>query len=257
MRQHWDALPSVGLSKVETSLARPDGGRIWVMVDAHPGADERSSIEGVLTDVTALKTAYDQKTVLLKEVFHRVNNNLQLVDALLVLQGQRFSDETICEGFRAISGRIRSLSLIQQKLYQGDDFQTIDFSAYLKDLTDALMLVPRRPEITTSFELDPVFLPIEKATPLGLVANELLTNSLKHAFPFGRAGEIRVSLRRGEDGDTALTITDNGVGSKPIAFPSSIQAGLATGPSPSGAASSDGRNRPQQYRFATTVRFRS
>lgn len=245
------------MSKVETSLVRPDGGRIWVMVDAHPRSETSSSIEGVLTDVTALKTAFDQKTVLLKEVFHRVNNNLQLVDALLALQEQRFSDETIREGFRAISGRIRSLSLIQQKLYQGDDFQTINFSAYLKDLTDALMLMPRRAEITVSFDLDPLFLPIEKATPLGLVANELLTNSLKHAFPSGRPGEIRVSLRHGADGETALTITDNGVGSMPVAFPSS-----------SGLGSQLVRRLAVQLQamveldrsstgFATTVRFRS
>jgi two-component sensor histidine kinase len=207
--------------------------------------------------VTALRTAFDQKTVLLQEVFHRVNNNLQLVDALLVLQEQRFSDETIREGFRAISGRIRSLSLIQQKLYQGDDFQTIDFSAYLKDLTNALMLMPRRPEITASFDLDRVFLPIGKATPLGLVANELLTNSLKHAFPSGRAGEIRVSLRRREDGDTALTITDNGVGSTPVAFPSSTRLGSQLVRRLATQLQATVELDRSSTGFATTVRFQS
>jgi two-component sensor histidine kinase len=88
-------------------------------------------------------------------------------------------------------------------------------------LTDALLRIHRRPEITASFDVEPLLLSIDKATPLGLVANELLTNALKHAFPAGRTGEIRVKLRRATDGQSALTITDNGIGTEMMAFPSS------------------------------------
>jgi two-component sensor histidine kinase len=221
VRQCWHALPPARMAKLETSLTRPDAATRWVLVDAYPSIDAGGTIEGVLTDVTALKTALDQKTMLLKEAFHRVHNNLQLVQTLLFLQEQRSKDLEIREGFREISSRIRSLSLIQQKLYQRDDLKFVDFADYLRDLTDALLRIHRRPEITASFDVEPLLLSIDKATPLGLVANELLTNALKHAFPAGRAGEIRVKLRRATDGQSALTIADNGIGTEMIAFPSS------------------------------------
>lgn len=256
-RQRWASIWPAGVAKLESALMRPDGVAMWVLIDAHMSADCASgAIEGVLTDVTALKAALEQKTVLLKEVFHRVNNNLQLVDALLSLEERRTSDAAVREGFRDISGRIRSLSLIQQKLYKGNDFTCIDFGGYLRELTAALLQLPRRPEITARVDVDPLHLAIEKATPLGLMANELITNALKYAFPPGRSGEIAVTLRREADGQAAMTICDDGIGEAPPAIP--VGAGFGSHLLALLAKQADARMEIDRTAgFATTIRFRS
>ena len=112
VRRRWSSLPSDGMAQIETALIRPDRATVWVLIDAHPAAEATDDgIEGVLTDITALKTALEQKTVLLKEVYHRVYNNLQLVESLLFLQEQRSNDASVRESFRDVSRRIRSCLL--------------------------------------------------------------------------------------------------------------------------------------------------
>jgi two-component sensor histidine kinase len=183
----------------------------WALLDAHPADEARTQIEGVMTDVTRLRGALDERNALLGEVHHRVHNNLQIVQSLLAFQARRFSSSEVRAAFDEVGARIHTLSLVQQQLYQAEDYSAVDFGAYLETLVGALLRLRNRAELKSEFDLEPIRLPINKAMPLGLIANELLTNTLKHAFPDGRAGVIRVGFKR--EGDRAvLTVSDNGVG---------------------------------------------
>ena len=210
LRRHWrEHTPLHGF---EVGLTRPDGRRIEVLIDAAPHG---RTIDGLMTDVTALRDAVRQKDALLREVFHRVYNNLQQVEALLNLQGRRFEDPEIRRAFKDVGERLRSLALVQQKLSQGGDYRRVDFAAYLQDLTAAIATVARRPEIEIAVDAEPLVVEVDKAIPLGLITNELLTNSVKHAFADGRGGRIDVVLRREPENRLRLEVADNGVGADP------------------------------------------
>ena len=210
LRRHWrEGAPLHGF---EAGLMRPDGRRIEVLIDAAPRG---RLIDGLMTDVTALRDAVRQKDVLLREVLHRVYNNLQQVEALLNLQGRRFDDPEIRRAFKDVGERLRSLALVQQKLYQGDDYRRVNFAAYLHDLAAAVAAIARRPEIEIALDTEPVALEVDKAIPLGLIANELLTNAVKHAFADGRSGRIDIVLRREPENRLRFEVSDNGLGADP------------------------------------------
>lgn len=209
LRRHWrEGAP---LHRFEAELMRPDGRRIEVLIDAAPRG---RSIDGLMTDVTALRNAVRQKDVLLREVLHRVYNNLQQVEALLNLQGRRFDDLEVRQAFKDVGERLRSLALLQRKLYQGNDYRHVDFAAYLADLATTVAAAARRPEIDIVVDAEPVAVEVDKAIPLGLIANELLTNSVKHAFVDG-GGRVDVVLRREGPDKLRLQVWDNGVGADP------------------------------------------
>jgi two-component sensor histidine kinase len=210
LRDHWRARTS--LHGFEVGLTRPDGRRIEVLIDTSPRG---RTIDGLMTDVTALRDAVRQKDALLREVFHRVYNNLQQVEALLNLQGRRFADPEIRRAFKDVGDRLRSLALVQQKLSQGGDYRRLDFAAYLQDLTAAIAAMARRPEIEIALDAEPLAVEVDKAVPLGLIANELLTNAMKHAFADGRSGRIDVVLRLEPENRLRLEVADNGIGADP------------------------------------------
>ena len=161
-----------------------------------------------------IQLALKEKDVLLGEVHHRVKNNLQIVHSLLDLQSSRITDRTALAMLRDSQNRIRSMGLIHQTLYQSKDFAKVDFSRFLDSLVPTLVgsygVNPDR--ITLSVEAEQVLFPINAAIPCGLVVNELISNALKHAFPGGRSGEIRVRLFSEPDGVTVLSVADDGVG---------------------------------------------
>ena len=205
IRERWRRLPAGGINNIESRLRRPDGRTLWVLVNAYPASGRTGAVEGVLTDVTALKTAVEEKTVLLREIQHRVHNNLQLVTALLRFQERRFPESEASAAFREVEERVHALALIQQRLYEHQDYSAVDFAGYLRDLTAAL-LPPERPPVRVTLELAPLSLPIDKAIPLGLLANELLTDALQHGVPAGPEGEPHVTLRPEPDGWAALVV---------------------------------------------------
>jgi two-component sensor histidine kinase len=159
-----------------------------------------------------LQKALDDKTVLLREVYHRVYNNLQLVISLLGMQSRHFESDEVRAGFRQVMDRVRSLSLVQQKLHRTEQYSAVDFSSYLRDLANSLVPPARASDISIVFDLDPIELTIDKAVPLGLIANELLMNAMKHAFPDKRKGEIRIALVKRPGCRAAFSIADTGVG---------------------------------------------
>lgn len=169
---------------------------------------ERKRIEEQIT--TSLK----QKEVLLKEVHHRVKNNLQVISSLLYLQSSKIKDQEALEIFRDSQNRIRSMALIHEKLYQAKDITQIDLSSYLHSLIGYLFRSYGNyaAGIRLQVQAENVFLGIDLAMPCGLIINELVSNALKHAFPAGCSGEIGIEFSQQEHYHYRLCVRDNGVG---------------------------------------------
>ena len=165
-----------------------------------------------------LRTNLDEKEVLLREVHHRVKNNLQIVSSLVSLQGARAQSDEAKRELGALAGRIRSLSLIHDHLYHGENVARIELGAYVGDLCRRIRDVFAEPEprIALSHAMPEIVIPIDLAINIGLVVNELVTNSFKHAFPDGRTGAIRVKGRL-EGNRLHMSVCDDGIGCDPPA----------------------------------------
>lgn len=154
-----------------------------------------------------------EKELLLKEVHHRVKNNLQVISSLLNLQAQELRDPQMARLFQESQGRVRSLALIHEQLYRSRDLSQIDFAAYVQELVEHLVqgMGKTAARIRFRFELEPSQLPLDLAIPCGMIVNELVSNALEHAFPEGSAGTVRITFR-GDAAGYELTVADNGVG---------------------------------------------
>lgn len=164
-----------------------------------------------------VRASLKEKEILLKEIHHRVKNNLQIISTLLDLQGDHVLDEKSVRYFRDCQDRIKSMALIHEKLYQTRDFISINFADYIgnlaKYLFDSYVTDPGR--VSLVLDVTPATLEIDQAIPLGLIVNELVSNSLKYAFPGERRGEITIRLHSGGDGGIVLQVMDTGVGLPP------------------------------------------
>ena len=161
-----------------------------------------------------IKAALKEKEVLLKEIHHRVKNNLQLINSLLNLQSRRIHDEKGVTIFEECKNRVNSIALIHEKLYESEDLANINYGEYVRSLTTHLFNSSLRslPGIALKTNADDVFLKVDKAIPCALIINELVTNAIKYAFPQDQQGEIIVELKSADKGKVTLTIADNGVG---------------------------------------------
>ncbi len=165
-----------------------------------------------------LTTALAQKEMLLKEVHHRVKNNLQIVASLLSLRAQAMRNPEIRGALRDVQTRIQALALVHRKLYEHDDVATVELGDFLGELAELLAagVAPDDASVQIETDIAPLRLPADLATPLALLVTEAVTNSLKHAFPDGADGRILVRLVR--DGERAvLTVADDGVGRSEVA----------------------------------------
>lgn len=156
--------------------------------------------------------------LLLKEIHHRVKNNLQTISSLLNLQSATITDPEALKAVQESQDRVRSMSLIHQKLYQDKNLATVEMKDYLETLADTLL--GTHGELSSGvrlhFPMNEVELDVDTAIPVGLIANEVLTNSLKYAFPNGKPGNITISLQLDEDQHYALRIADDGIGSSKL-----------------------------------------
>ncbi|HEX4084386.1 MAG TPA: PAS domain S-box protein [Chthoniobacteraceae bacterium] len=161
-----------------------------------------------------VKASLEEKEVLLKEIHHRVKNNLQIVSSLLQLQASYIKDVDALNIFEESRDRIKSMALIHEQLYQSNDLAQIDFPEYLRSLLNMVLSAHRTnsTRVETRLHVDPVSLDLDTAIPVGLITNELVTNSLKYAFAGRSVGEIAVRLTKSETGDFLLMVSDNGVG---------------------------------------------
>jgi PAS domain S-box-containing protein len=187
-------------------------------------------------DITARKQAQNkltaslkEKEVLLKEVHHRVKNNMQVISSLLSLQSQHIKDKESLTMFQESQNRIRAMALIHEKLYTSEDLAHIDIAGYIHSLTHQLITTYRTiaSRVNMDIAITDIFLTITTAIPCGLIINELVTNALKHAFPHQQKGTITVSMTPSTNDRLILTVSDTGIGfPKEIDFRNTTTLGM-------------------------------
>jgi PAS domain S-box-containing protein len=224
----WDAWQNAtqygAVYSLECRLRRADGAYRWWLIRGTPYRDATGKIQkwfGTCTDIDSMKQAeaailasLKEKEVLLREIHHRVKNNMQVISSLFNLQ----AGQTLNEEGRAIlkeaQARIRSISLVHEKLYQSANVSRIDLGGYINSL--AVQLVhfyrPRPGLVRLETDFEDATLSITSAVPCGLLLNELISNALKHAFAENQAGVIRIGLKRASDGLIEIRVADDGIG---------------------------------------------
>jgi PAS domain S-box-containing protein len=210
---HSPAKP-YSISNQETTVVTKEGRIIPVLVSLSVVRDKYGGNLGYVcvgSDLTDHKQAEEaqRKEVLLKEIHHRVKNNMQIISSLLNLQSRYFRNEEDKEMIKESRNRIKSMALIHEKLYQSRDLARIDFKEYITDVVHGL-LRSYGAGVAVSIEVENVSLGVDTAVPCGLMINELVSNSLKHAFP-DKKGEIKIALHA-VNGTIELTVRDNGIG---------------------------------------------
>ncbi|WP_048162585.1 histidine kinase dimerization/phosphoacceptor domain -containing protein [Methanosarcina sp. 1.H.A.2.2] len=196
----------------------------WVDERTFIQRDEKDEIhlQGIILDITEHKKAEDallqMEEIRKKEIHHRIKNNLQVISTLLYLESGNFSDEKVIEAFKDSQHRVKSMALVHEKLYQSEDMISVDFSDYIQNLANYLFgaYSVGGGDIKLKLDVDNVFLGMDTAVPVGIIINELVSNSLKHAFSEGESGEICICLKKEEnekDGKGTGRL-DTGKGSK-------------------------------------------
>jgi len=212
-------------SEYEFCLLNKNGEEKQIMLSASviPGTTDRVIS---LLDITQRKNAenevkrsLDEKELLLREIHHRVKNNMQIISSLLNLQRSYIKDAKADNILQESQGRVKSMALVHEKLYQTDDLARINVAEYIRSLSMNLFhSYTVRPGINLTLDVGEVYFNIDTAVPLGLIINELVSNSLKYAFSDKDEGEIHISLKKTDDsGIYHLIVRDNGKG-----FPSNL-----------------------------------
>ena len=161
-----------------------------------------------------LRKQNDEKAFLLKEIHHRVKNNLEMISSLLALQSSQIKDSNVLNAIEASQHRVHSMGMIHQKLYAGDSFRCIEMENYFVHLADYIIDVfGMQKQVTIAVNMDSLELDVDTAISIGLIVNELLTNALKYAFPNQRKGKINIILRE-VNNVLELGVSDNGIGNK-------------------------------------------
>ena len=207
----------------ETELVRKDGSCIWVSSSSHFYRDKSGKIlgvEGIVRDITnrkraedSLRSSLEEKEILLKELYHRTKNNMQVICSLLNLKSDDIRDETAKSVVVDIESKIKTMALVHQKLYEARDLSNINLRDYMAGIVDLIgnnsELQPGK--IAFHQVVEDIPISIDTAIPLGLVINELIMNSMKHAFPGGRSGSIRLQAGRSENA-IIVDYQDDGIG---------------------------------------------
>lgn len=216
------------LFSVEYRINIPDGQKCIVHSQGEIIFNEKGfpvRMRGTLQDITERKMAEEalerMDKIRIKEIHHRIKNNLQIISSLLDLQAERFEDKNVIEAFREGQNRVISMSLIHEELYKGEGTDTLDFSAYLKKLVENLFKTYNLSSKNISLSMyleEKTFFDMDTAVPLGIIVNELISNSLKHAFTEKQDGKIQIRFCREEKDHEmnisffSLTISDDGKG---------------------------------------------
>jgi PAS domain S-box-containing protein len=222
-----DKAAAEGRAEDERWHLRKDGSRFWgsgIMTGIRNDAGTLIGFGKIMRDRTAqrrleeqLRASLQEKEVLLKEIHHRVKNNLQVISSVLSLQSGTLGEREALTALQDSQARIHSIALIHEVLYQSSNLAEVNLAEYIRRLVAELIhsydVKPER--IGLVVEADEVWLSAEKAMPCGLILNELIANCVKHAFPDGRSGTVRVTLRVEAESQVTLAVGDSGVGVRP------------------------------------------
>ena len=207
----------------EVQMYAKDRRILDILLRAYANKDKSghiTSLLGIHTDITerkraeeTIKASLHEKEVLLREIHHRVKNNMQVVCGLLSLQATRSESEQVRHALNESQQRVYAMAMVHEELYSGQNLSAIDFSEYLKRLVNHLQRTyNNRADIRITLELEKIELDINQAIPCCLIINELITNAFKHAFPAASKGNIHMKLYIANDKEVVLEFSDNGVG---------------------------------------------
>jgi PAS domain S-box-containing protein len=220
---HRQLLTGGRLINYKHQLRRKDGTVITVLNNSRPLTDLHGNVVGMLStliDITEIKLAEEllratlqEKEVLLREIHHRVKNNMQVVSSLLAIQAEEVKNDQVRKALQENQQRIAAMAMIHETLYSGQGSSAIDLSSYLKSLVHHFQqLYSGRVDVRIELELDQVELGIDQAAPCALIVNELITNAFKHAFPEGSEGTIQIKTHLANEREVVLEVSDDGVG---------------------------------------------
>jgi PAS domain S-box-containing protein len=207
----------------EFRVRYPDGEVRWLEGNAAPQREPDGGVlwHGFISDISErkrtdqlIRDSLHEKEALLKEVHHRVKNNLQVITSLLRLEAGRIDEPATRAVLKNMQARIRAMALLHESLYRSENFARVDLAGYLRQVATQLFRGQNSDlgAVRLTLDLAPASVGIDQAIPCGLVVNELMTNSLKHAFPAGRGGEVRVTLHTTAEGHIELRVCDDGIG---------------------------------------------
>ena len=204
------------LEDIEAEFINKEGKTIPINISASLMYDNSKNLEGIVLvarDLTETKKSLKEKEVLLREIHHRVKNNLQLISSLLDLQSEQIENKDVMEMFRESQNRIKLMASLHEQLYQSKNLVKINFGEYVQSLTTNLFYSYKINPNVVSLEVNipDIFMDVDTTLACSLIVNELVSNSLKHAFPSGEKGEIIIDLRL-EDNTYKLIVSDTGVG---------------------------------------------
>ncbi len=179
--------------------------------------DKNDKIERTVSELNTAQASLlarnAENELLLKEIHHRVKNNLEVVSSLLALQSNQIDDENTKEAMLEGQNRVQSIGIVHQKLYQGKNLGAIEMKDYFINLSDSILdSFGANKRVQVECAMNALNVDIDTAVPLGLIVNELLTNTIKYAFPDGRNGKVQITLEQKSDGVLQMQISDNGVG---------------------------------------------
>lgn len=195
-----------------------------ILYNARRNRQKNRRLEVLNKELTHTNHQLDQRNaqneVLVKEIHHRVKNNLEIISSLLELQSRQTQDETAQLAMLESQARVKSMGLLHQKLFQNQEQVSIEMRDYFQKLSNNLLQTFNvREQVDVQIDMDPIELDMDTAIPIGLMVNELITNSLKYAFPDRRNGRIELRLQPEDSEYLELTVADNGVGKEPVTAP--------------------------------------
>ncbi|MBC8183494.1 PAS domain S-box protein [candidate division KSB1 bacterium] len=210
--------------KVDLQIQTPAGKTKWIsncslhIKDKDTG--EVIGSFGILLDINErkkteeqLKKSLEEKVILIKEIHHRVKNNLNVITSLLNTQSRRITDQKAKEAFKDSVSRVYTMSQVHNQLYRSDDFSNVDMKKYIQSMANRAFINYRtNRNVTMDLDIDEIEMTIDGSIPLGLLLNEMISNALKHGFPNNRSGKMRVSLKKLENNQCELIVEDDGVG---------------------------------------------